>query len=84
MNKIKAILKSEKGQGVWEYMVILVGIGAVAFLVTQALKSGLVGGEGITEETTTDKVVNNINDLIDDSVDPNNTGGTGETGGTDG
>ena len=40
MNKIKAILKSEKGQGVWEYMVILVGIGAVAFLCRKHLKVG--------------------------------------------
>lgn len=72
MNKIKAILKSEKGQGVWEYMVILVGIGAVAFFVSQALKGGLVGditaGGKPGVDTTTGKVVNSIDSIIGQSA----------------
>ena len=69
MNKIKEILKSQRGQGVWEYMVILVGIGAVAYAVSVGLKSGLVGN--ITEgnkpgnDTTTGIVVENIETIID-------------------
>lgn len=83
MKKIKEILKSQRGQGVWEYMVILVGIGAVAYAVSVGLKSGLVGStEGTTpgEDTTTGKVVKNINDIIGKAAGNPNTGGTG--GGT--
>lgn len=82
MKKIKEILKSQRGQGVWEYMVILVGIGAVAYAVSVGLKSGLVGSEGTTldENTTTGKVVNNIETIIDKAAGNPNTGGTG--GGT--
>jgi hypothetical protein len=81
MNKIKEILKSQRGQGVWEYMVILVGIGAVAYAVSVGLKSGLVGN--ITEggkpgtDTTTGQVVDKIETIIDKAAGNPNTGGTG-------
>lgn len=67
MSKIKRILKSQTGQGVWEYMVILVGIGAVAFAVSKALNSGLVGGTEGGSGGTTGKVVENIEILIDEA-----------------
>ena len=60
MNKIKEILKSQRGQGVWEYMVVLVGIGLVAYLVTDALKEGLTEDKGIV-----DNVTGSIGDLIE-------------------
>jgi len=81
MNKIKEILKSQRGQGVWEYMVILVGIGAVAYAVSVGLKSGLVGStEGTTldQNTTTGKVVGKIESIIDKAA------GTSGDGVTDG
>ena len=80
MNKIKEILKSQRGQGVWEYMVILVGIGAVAYAVSVGLKSGLVGTEGGIpgEDTTTGKVVGKIESIIDKAA------GTSGDGVTDG
>jgi len=81
MKKIKEILKSQRGQGVWEYMVILVGIGAVAYAVSVGLKSGLVGditeGTRPGDKTTTGKVVNNIESIIDKAAGTSDAGGTG-------
>lgn len=67
MNKIKEILKSQKGQGVWEYMIILVGIGAVAVAITAVLNTGLVTGNG-TDPSATENVTSKINTLIDDAA----------------
>lgn len=77
MSKIKKILKSQTGQGVWEYMVILIGIGAIAFAVSKALNSGLVGdGSGVGDKGgTTGKVVKGVEDLIITTV----TDAVGET-----
>lgn len=65
MSKIKEILKSQTGQGVWEYMVILIGIGAIAFAVTKKLNTGLTAG---TDGGTTGKVVKGVEDLIGATV----------------
>ena len=65
MSKVKKILKSQTGQGIWEYMVTLIGIGAVAFAISKALHTGLVGS-GIGDDASgTGKVVNKVNGLID-------------------
>lgn len=60
MNKIKQILKSQTGQGVWEYMVILVGVGILAFAVTTAFHGNLT-----TKETgTVDQVTGKLDDIV--------------------
>lgn len=64
MNKIKQILKSQTGQGVWEYMVILVGIGIVAFAVTKALNTNLTGNDG-----SVDAVTGKLDTLIDGTIE---------------
>ncbi len=46
------ILKNQKGQGTWEYMVIMVGIAVVAVAVSAGLKSGITGETGITGKMT--------------------------------
>ena len=68
MNKIKQILKSQTGQGVWEYMVILVGIGAVAFGISKALHGGLVGDSTSGNGGTTGLVVDNVEGLINNAT----------------
>lgn len=65
MRKIKEILKSQTGQGVWEYMVVLIGIGAIAFAVTKKLNTGLTAG---TDGGTTGKVVKGVDDMIGKTV----------------
>jgi hypothetical protein len=68
MSKVKKVLKSQTGQGVWEYMVILVGIGAVAFGISKALHGGLVG-DGTSENSgTTGLVVDNVEGLINSAT----------------
>lgn len=47
------ILKNQRGQGVWEYMVILIGIAVVAVAVSAGLKTGMVGGDGSGGVTST-------------------------------
>ncbi len=66
MSKVKKVLKSQTGQGVWEYMVILIGIGAIAFAVSKSLNTGLTSGE---DGGTTGKVVKGVEDLIKTTVD---------------
>lgn len=63
MSKVKKILKSQTGQGIWEYMITLIGIGVVAFAVSKALNTGLTGDNG-----TTNKVVEGVNGLITDTL----------------
>lgn len=61
---MRKIFRSQRGQGVWEYMIALIGAGAVAFAVIMALKSGLIGGsEG--SGGTVDKVTGKVDSLID-------------------
>lgn len=51
------ILKNQRGQGVWEYMVILIGIAIVAVAVSAGLKTGMVGdGSGGVTATMTNKL----------------------------
>ena len=69
MSKVKKVLKSQTGQGVWEYMVILVGIGAVAFGISKALHGGLVGSGTDDDASGTGKVVGKINELIDGAAE---------------
>lgn len=67
MTKIKNILKSQTGQGIWEYLIILAGVAVLGYAVSTAFKTGMVGSGG--EDTgSTGKVVNKINKIIDDTT----------------
>lgn len=81
MSKVKKILKSQTGQGIWEYMITLIGIGVVAFAVSKALKTGLVGKEGAEDGGgTVDNVVKGVEGLIKDTLPDNGAGAGAGTG----
>lgn len=63
LKKVMKIMKDERGQGVWEYMVALIGIAIVAYAVTSSLNTGLTADDGVV-----DTVTGKVGDIITDTT----------------
>lgn len=61
----KSLMSNEEGYGTVELLLIVAGIGLLATGLFTSLTDKLVGQDGNYPESTTEKVVNGVDTLID-------------------
>ena len=61
----KSLMSNEEGYGTVELLLIVAGIGLLATALFTSLTDSLVGKDGNTEDSTTGKVVEGVDNLID-------------------